>query len=227
MTFDKAHGDEAIAKLQHYLEQVVADRRARPRDNDLMTMVANAEIDGERIPDSVIFGFFRQLMNAAGDTSYNGFSTSMAGLLSQPGAARGGEAQSQPRAQGDRGRAALELAGDDDLAHAQAHARAVRRDDQSGRSHRGRSGRRQSRSGGCSSDPDKFDIHRGHAQSFRLRLGPHICLGQHLARQRNGRGAEPAARPAAEDPRSTTRYPPPEVCGFMLRGPASLHVRFD
>ena len=23
------------------------------------------------------------------------------------------------------------------------------------------------------------------------------------------------------------RYPPPEVCGFMLRGPAALHVRFD
>ena len=50
----------------------------------LMSMVANAAIDGVPIPDPVVFGFFRQLMNAAGDTSYNGFSNLMVALLSHP-----------------------------------------------------------------------------------------------------------------------------------------------
>ena len=74
--------------------------------------------------------------------------------------------------------------------------------------------------------PDEFDMHRGTRNHSAFGLGPHICLGQHLARNEMA-AALNLLLDRLPKIRFDDRYPPPEVCGFMLRGPASLHVRFD
>lgn len=80
--FDEAHGLEASRLLGDYLTQLIDQRRAMKSETDFMSLLTNAEVEGERIPDDVILGFFRQLMNAGGDTSYHGFSNILALLFS-------------------------------------------------------------------------------------------------------------------------------------------------
>ncbi|TAL02325.1 MAG: cytochrome P450, partial [Rhodospirillaceae bacterium] len=84
VSFDKDHATDAIEKLRCYLTSVIQDRRAHPREDDFISTIATAEIDGERLPDEVVISFCRQLMNAGGDTSYNGFSTVLCALLNHP-----------------------------------------------------------------------------------------------------------------------------------------------
>ena len=47
-------------------------------------MLAQAEVDGERLPEEIMISFLRQLVNAGGDTTYRGTSVLLTGLLSNP-----------------------------------------------------------------------------------------------------------------------------------------------
>jgi cytochrome P450 len=225
VTFDKAHGEEAIENLQSYLEMVVADRRAHPRENDLMSMVANAAIDGVPIPDPVVFGFFRQLMNAAGDTSYNGFSTAMAGLLSNPAQLEELKQNRSlvPRAieEGLRWNSPVMMISRTPKRVLELSGVTINPGD-----HVGVVLVAANRDPAMFERPDEFDMHRGTRNHSAFGLGPHICLGQHLARSEMA-AALNLLLDRLPKIRMDDRYPPPEVCGFMLRGPAALHVRFD
>ena len=225
VTFDRAHGQEAIANLQHYLELVVEDRRARPREDDLMSMIVNGEIGGERIPDAVIFGFFRQLMNAAGDTSYNGFSTAMAGLLTNPDqldqVKRDRTLVAKAIEEGLRWNAPVMM-----ISRTPKHRLELSGVTIDPGDHVGVVLPAANRDPAMYERPDAFDMHRGTRSHSAFGLGPHICLGQHLARNEMG-AALNLLLDRLPNIRLDDRYPPPEVCGFMLRGPAALHVRFD
>ncbi|MBV1916642.1 MAG: cytochrome P450 [Sphingomonadaceae bacterium] len=225
VTFDKARGDEAIANLQHYLEMVVANRRAAPREDDLMSMIANAEIDGEPVPDSVVFGFFRQLMNAAGDTSYNGFSTVLAGLLMHPDQL---ETLRQDRSlipkaieEGLRWNPPVMLLSRTPKQPLEVCGVKIEPGD-----HVGVVLPALNRDPAMFDRPDEFDISRGTRGHSAFGLGPHICLGQHLARAEM-EIALSLLLDRFPKLRADDAYPAPEVGGFMLRGPASLRVRFD
>src|ERR1700730_16547168 len=82
--FDRAHGTEAADKLGRYLAALIVERRARNSGTDFMGVLANAEVEGERLPEDVLLGFFRQLMNGGGDTSYHGFSNILPALFTLP-----------------------------------------------------------------------------------------------------------------------------------------------
>src|ERR1700730_17876113 len=83
VTFDIPHGTEASRKLGTYFKAIVEDRRRNPGD-DLISVLAQAEVDGERLPEEVLVSFLRQLVNAGGDTTYRGTSVLLTGLLSNP-----------------------------------------------------------------------------------------------------------------------------------------------
>ena len=51
---------------------------------DLVSLLATTEVDGEYLPPLVLISFLRQLMNAAGDTTYRGTSILLAQLLRNP-----------------------------------------------------------------------------------------------------------------------------------------------
>ena len=223
--FDQAHGMDAVDKLRIYLTQVVHDRRANPRPDDFMSTIATAEQDGERLPDDVVISFFRQLMNAGGDTSYNGFSSVVAALLTHPDqfemVKRDRTLVPKAIEEGLRwncpvpgiSRTPLETVeiggveinpGD----HMLVFLASANRDEK------------------AFDRPDEFDVTRGKRGHAAFGYGSHICIGQHLARLEMVTALN-ALLDRLPRLRADPDFPPPIVCGMSLRGPKALYVRFD
>ncbi|HWW45311.1 MAG TPA: cytochrome P450, partial [Acidimicrobiia bacterium] len=76
-------GIEASRELRTYLEAVLAERRAAPRD-DLVSELATAELDGEHLGAEEIFSFLRLLLPAGAETTYRATGNLLFGLLSDP-----------------------------------------------------------------------------------------------------------------------------------------------
>ena len=60
----------ATAEMDEYLKELLADRRAAPKD-DLLTRLLEAEVDGERLSRQDIVGFFQLLLLAGSETTTN------------------------------------------------------------------------------------------------------------------------------------------------------------
>jgi len=74
-------------------------------------------------------------------------------------------------------------------------------------------------------DPDRFDLFRDRKAHFAFSRGPHICVGQHLARVEMTR-ALIAVMENLPNLRFDPDQPRPEIRGSMMRVPRHLHVRF-
>ena len=76
-------------------------------------------------------------------------------------------------------------------------------------------------------DPDRFDIFRERsARHLAFANGPHVCIGQHLAKVEMTRALNAILDKMANlelDP----DMPAPEIRGHLLRVPDHLHVRFE
>jgi cytochrome P450 len=76
-------------------------------------------------------------------------------------------------------------------------------------------------------DPDRFDIFRKpQHKHFAFAYGPHVCIGQHLARVEMTRALN-AILDNLQNLRLDPDKPTPEIRGIMMRVPKHLHVRFD
>jgi hypothetical protein len=71
-----------IEFLQYFMK-VIADRRASPRD-DLAGLLANAEIDGERMGDVETLGYYLIVFTAGHDTTRNSLGAGMLALIENP-----------------------------------------------------------------------------------------------------------------------------------------------
>ena len=60
----------AKAEMGAYLADLLAERKTNPRD-DLLTKLCQAEVDGERLTDAEILGFFQLLLLAGTETTTN------------------------------------------------------------------------------------------------------------------------------------------------------------
>ena len=83
ITVDYPHAAEASQKMGDYFRILLRERLHEPRE-DLISMLAHAEVEGERIPEEINVSFLRQLMNAAGDTTYRSSGSLLVGLLTNP-----------------------------------------------------------------------------------------------------------------------------------------------
>ncbi len=171
---------EAGRKLGEYFAGLVERRRAHPGD-DLVSLLANTEVDGEHLPELVLVSFLRQLMNAAGDTTYRGTSVLLTALLENPDqfdAIRADRAlipQAIEEALRWDGPVAVQLRmakADTTLGGVKIPAGSLL-DVVAGAANRDPD---------IHSDPDRFDVFRDRKPHFSFSRGPHICVGQHLAR---------------------------------------------
>ena len=74
---------EASAQLSEYFVDVLADRRRQPRD-DMVTVLAEVDIDGVRMSDEQIYGFMRNLLPAGAETTSRSTASLAFALLTHP-----------------------------------------------------------------------------------------------------------------------------------------------
>ena len=226
VSFDHAHGTEASQKLGVYFKAMLDKRRARQEGDDLVTLLAHAEAEGERLPEEVVISFLRQLVNAGGDTTYRGTSVLLTALLQSPDQL---EAVRKDRSLIPQAiEEALRWDGPvlmqtrmttEDVTLAGVHIPAGSVIDVVAGS--------ANRDPAKFPDPDRFDLFRPRGmRHFAFASGPHICIGQHLARVEMTRALN-AILDRLPNLRLDASMPPPQIRGGMMRVPEHLHVLFD
>jgi cytochrome P450 len=225
VSFDIPHGTEASRKLGTYFKAVVEERRRNP-GTDLISVLAQAEVEGEHLPEDVLTSFLRQLVNAGGDTTYRGTSVLLTGLLSNP--------DQWEAVRGDRSLVpqAIEeaLRWDGPVL---IQTRMATRDTELGGVKIPAGAFLDVAAGAANrdperfADPDRFDIFRKSPhRHFAFAFGPHICIGQHLARVEMTRALN-AVLDRLPGLKLDPERPKPEIRGIMMRVPKHIHVRFD
>jgi cytochrome P450 len=224
---DLASAREAHTKLGEFFQALIDDRRANRGGTDLVSVLAAVEVDGEHLPDEALRSFFRQLMNAAGDTTFRSTGSLLVGLLSE-------RPDQFEMVKQDRSLVAKAI--EETLrweGPVNYTTRAAKRDSILAGLKIPKDAIMQVVTGITNRDPaiyknpDAFDLTRetprGH---LAFAAGPHVCLGQHLARLEMSRALN-ALMDRLPKLRLDPAYPKPEIRGHMSRRPRQLQVRFD
>jgi len=219
--FDFDVGMAASQKLRDYFAGVLAPRRVEPQD-DLISVLAHASLDGRQLDDEQIFAFLRLLLPAGAETTYRSSSNLLFGLLTHVDQwnALLADRSLLPQAIEEGIRWEPPLTGIARWSTRDVEIDGVAVAPQSvinvcmGAANR--DPKRWDR-------PDEFDILRPPLQHVSFALGPHTCLGMHLARMETTVAMEtildrlPNLRldPAADDV---------HIRGRAFRSPPSLPV---
>jgi cytochrome P450 len=222
-TINPERGRAAAQALAEYFTPILAARRKEPRE-DLISGLAEAEIDGERLSDEEIFSFLRLLLPAGVETTYRSLGNMLFGLLSNPDQLDAVRADRSllPQAIEEAVRWEPPLL---------TITRVATRDTELGgvpipagssvMPMLGAANRQDDRF----ADPDRFDIFRSARAHIGFGHGVHVCLGMHLARLEMrvalnllfDRLANLRLDPGGDDP---------HIRGQVFRSPTALPVLF-
>jgi cytochrome P450 len=223
VSIDPPHAEEAKVKLGNYYRARLEECRGKEGD-DIVTRLANTEIAGEYLPEDIIISFLRLLLSAASDTTYRTTSNLFVGLLTNPD-------------QLDalyRDRSLVPAAIEEVLrweAPVTFNQRIAMRDYALGGVEIPKGALVEvwngagNRDPGHYPEPDRFDLFRKRDRHFAFSAGPHVCLGQHLARVEITRALNsildrlPNLRPDPDQP-------PPQIAGINGRAPYAVHACF-
>jgi cytochrome P450 len=170
----------AQARLDDYLRGVVAERRARPEE-DLISRLLEAEIDGERLDERELMGFFKLLLVAGNTTVTRLVTSAVLTLLEHPGEL--GRLRSDP--------ALLPSTIEEVLRYrppTNVWFRVTAKDVELGGETIPAKQQVVVLLGSANHDeavfpePDRFDVSRSPNPHLALSAGPHFCLGASLAR---------------------------------------------
>jgi cytochrome P450 len=220
---NRDRGLAASQALRDYFAPILEARRREPRE-DLISRLAQAEIDGQRLADEEIFSFLRLLLPAGVETTYRSTGNLLFGLLSDP--------QQLDAVRADRSLIPQAI---EEAVRWEAPllmiTRVATRDTELGgvaipagsavMPMLGSANREEDRY----PDPDRFDIFREANAHISFGVGVHVCLGMHLARLEMRVAVNrlldrlPGLRldPAGDDP---------HIRGHVFRSPTSLPVLF-
>lgn len=222
--FDHERGMRASQGLYEYLLPIIAQRRARPAD-DVISVLVQAELDGQRLTDDEIIAFLRLLLPAGAETTYRSSSNLLFGLLThtdQLDALRADRSlATQAIEEGLRWEPPLltimrTATRDTVVEGVEIPAGATVIVNVGSANHDERYWDR----------PDEFDIFRPPRQHLAFAWGPHMCLGIHLARMETRVVLDrlldrlPGLR---LDPDAEAPY----ITGMTFRAPPALPVVWD
>ncbi len=214
----------ASAQMKESFVGILADRRKSPQD-DMVSILAGAEVNGVKMSDEQIYGFMRNLLPAGAETTSRSTASLAMGLLTHPDQLDAVRADRSllPQAieEGIRWETPLlnfmrEVTGDTELGGVAIPKGATM----------------MLSLGSANHDetrwehPESFNIFRERKPHIGFAHGAHVCLGMHLARLEStkifnalfdelpGLRLDPAA-------------PAPYVTGVMFRSPPRLDVVWD
>jgi cytochrome P450 len=212
----------ASREFTAYLKPIIDARRSHPGE-DLLSELATAEVEGERLTDEEIFSFARLLFPAGADTTYRGLGSMLLAVLTHPEvhAALREDPGLIPAVVQESLRWEAPTALLPRFAPADAHFAGTDIPAGSEVLFGITSGNRDA---SVFPDPDRFDPGRGATQILSFGHGQHFCLGSHLARREMevslGVLIERLDDLRLVDPASVG------ISGTVLRGPTRLPVRF-
>ncbi len=223
-TINPERGRAASSALEEYFAPILSARRAEPRD-DLISGLAQAEIDGHKLSDEEIFSFLRLLLPAGVETTYRSLGNMLFGLLSstdQLDAVRA-DRSLLPQAIEEAVRWEPPLLTITRVATRDTELAGVPIPAGSAVMPMLGAANRQD---GRYPDPDRFDIFRSPRAHIGFGHGVHVCLGMHLARLEMR-----VALNLLFDRLPNLRLDPegddPHIRGQVFRSPTSLPVLFD
>jgi cytochrome P450 len=223
-TVNPERGRAASKALQEYFTPILAARRQQPRE-DLISALADAEIDGEQLSDEEIFSFLRLLLPAGVETTYRSLGNMLFGLLSSPYQLDAIRADRSllPQAIEEAVRWEPPLLTITRVASRDTELGGVKIPAGSSvMPMLGAANRQDERF----PDPNRFDIFRSQRAHIGFGHGVHVCLGMHLARLEMR-----VALNLLLDRLPNLRLDPdgddPHIRGQVFRSPTSLPVLFD
>jgi cytochrome P450 len=213
---------KAKAAITDYLLPIVRSRRAQPQD-DVISQLAAAEVEGHRLDDEDILAFVRLLFPAGADTTYLTLGTMMNAVLGEAGVAE--RLRADPALIPAAVEESLRLFGTVCL---------LPRYTETGFSLDGVQIPPNStvlfgtgpadRDPAVYPDPHRFDIERQPRHLVTFGGGPHFCLGTHLARAELCVSLELLLKRL---PGLRLRDGMADATSAVLRGVRQLPVRFD
>jgi cytochrome P450 len=174
-------GRDAVMKMFGYASGVIAEKRARPAD-DLATRLLQAEVEGRRLTDPEFLLFFLLLIDAGGDTTRNLLSSGLLAMHRNPDQLAWLMADLPGR---------LPTAREELLRYTSPviyMRRTATRDARLGEAEIKAGDKVVMYFGAANRDPDQFadpdklDLSRSPNEHIAFGGGPHVCLGQHIAR---------------------------------------------
>jgi cytochrome P450 len=221
--FDPARGLQASQKLHDYFVEVIDERRSEKRE-DMISVLAHSEIDGQRLDDEEICAFLRLLLPAGAETTYRSSGNLLFGLLTNPeqlDAVRK-DRSLIPQALDEALRweppltsIIRESAEDADVCGVPVPAGAAIMVCVGSANHD------ESRW----EEPEEFNIFRKRFPHVAFGFGPHVCLGQHLARMEMTKALN-TLLDRLPNLRLDPDAPKPHIGGLMFRSPVALPVLF-
>ena len=216
-------GLAASHALKTFLAPIIEQRRQQPQE-DLISELLAAEVEGERLSQDDIFGFLLLLLPAGAETTFRLLGNVLFALLSHP------EQLEEVRSDRTQLAWALEetLRWEPPLL---GTARVTTRAVTLGGVEIPARAKVSAMIGPANHDedhypdPDRFDIHRHADDHLSFGLGKHFCLGYHLARLE-----VLTAVNAVLDRLPNVRLDPEQECwirGVSFRSPNQLPVLFD
>mgnify|MGYP003630533935 FL=1 len=217
---------EAVVSLYDAIKVVVAERRlAGGEGDDLISRLIRAEYEGRSLDDHEITTFVRSLLPAAGETTTRTFGTLMTLLLGNP--------ELLERVRNDRSlvnKAIDESIRYEPVATFKVRQTAVETEFRGVKVPKGAmvscivsSANRDEE---FFEDADTFNIDRRQRPSFGFGFGPHMCIGQFVAKTEINCAVN-AILDMFPNIRLDPSKPAPEITGAQLRGPHELHVLWD
>ena len=222
-----ANWDRAVlasAALRDYLAGIVAQRREHPAD-DMISVLATAEQDGQRLTDEDIYSFIRLLLPAGAETTYRSSANLLFGLLSHPDQLAAVQADRMLMGdaieEGIRWEPPLLIIVRTATEDTEVCGVKIPKD-----------GAVICNLGSANHDDtrweraEEFDIFRQRLPHIGFASGPHTCLGMHLARMETSMVME-TLFDRLPGLRFDPTKPAPFISGSMFRAPPSLHVIWD
>jgi cytochrome P450 len=223
VVYDWDIGMAASATLKEYFSEILAERRKAPQD-DLISTLADSEINGERLSDEEIFAFLLLILPAGVETTYRASGNLLVAMLTEPSL--------MDALRADRGmlRGAIEeaLRWEPPISTV---VRVARCDCELGGvaipagTNVSVSVAAANRDPAHYPNPDHFHPTRTNLAHLTFGAGPHVCLGMPLARM-EATVAINALLDRLPDLRLDKSAPAPVVKGVAFRSPATLPVEF-
>jgi cytochrome P450 len=213
---------DAVFKMFGYASEVIKAKRPKPTD-DLASRLLHAEVEGRRLTDNEFLLFFLLLVDAGGDTTRNLLSAGLLALQQNPDQLAWLK-QDLP--------ARLPSAREELLRYTSPviyMRRTATRDTEVGGQKIAGGDKVVMYFGAANRDPDKFenpnslDLSRTPNEHIAFGGGPHVCLGQHLARIEIDAILQQVLT-RMED--IEIPNPPEWLASTFISGPKSMPIRF-